>query len=545
MKTNIFSSKVFISFIAVCVYFLVIYFISDFVYAGNDDRGLIFILSGHYAEPSYYTGFMSWYMSMFLEGLYSLAPSFPFMGCLFLLCMFASIWYGTWYVLSKSKSTWTSIILIVLLFIGLYRFVCKCTFTYIPAFFAIPLVLICFDLKLDNKKEFAKNLVLFSVFALLAAGIREKVFFMLIPFLLLIIVIQNIRDKTKRCTILMVPIVAVICTFGVVGDSLLVKNNPEYKNTMEYCQVRSEIMDFYGLPDYDENKAFYQSLGISKEAYQLIKDWYFDMPEASLENMTAIRDFQKEKFSISFLDAVDKIRISYKKTQQLLVVAIILAILSAYAMFRENKKFLFAIAGTVIGTIIISFFLVIFMKFPERLAICLLLFNIAFYIALITNYFVLDTQKLKYVGIYALVGVFGVAFLLNSMTYDNTKDKAYINDYRQLEQHIAADSDNVYMLDIGLYMFGEKLFNSNQKCVNLYQNGWPIWFPSYNQQIASWGETTFYDYIKNGKPLKYVASKSANPNDISFNRYVQSKLNRKFVKCEEYKDFVIYEVVLI
>ena len=112
MKTNIFSSKAFSSFIMVCVYFLFIYFISDFIYAGNDDRGLIYILSGHNADASYYTQFMSWYISMLLAGLYTLAPAFPFMGCLFLLCMFISVWYVTYYILQKSKSVSCTVLLI-------------------------------------------------------------------------------------------------------------------------------------------------------------------------------------------------------------------------------------------------------------------------------------------------------------------------------------------------------------------------------------------------------------------------------------------------
>lgn len=557
MKTNIFSNKVFISFIAVCVYFLVIYFISDFVYFANDDRMLQFIVSGHSADPSYYTMFLSWHVSMLFTGLYSLIPSFPFYGCLFFICIFTSIWYTTFFILKKSSNVWVSVFLCGVLFVVMYRLICNTSFTYIPAFLVMPLVLIAFELKIENKKAFIFNLILFTFFSLLAIGIRRNIFLLAIPFLLLIIIIQNIKDRTRRITFVLFPIILFSCGFSFVGDAVL-QTNPEYKKAVDYSNVRASVMDYYGLPDYEQNESFYLSLNISKDAYELMCNWFFDIPEASIENLKAIRDYQtqnhnkaifyfengEKKFFYGTEGSVKAFFYAYKKTYELLIVTLALIIISFITLLNNNKKYLLILFGNIIGTLIISLFLSFFMKFPSRVASCLLIFNLIVSIYFMIKYSKISLNALKYFSIYSLCSILIVSFALGATNTSFQRNATTC--YRDLELHISSDADYVYFFDpYNVLNYNEKLFNTNRKAYNVYYSGWHIYTPYYNQMVKNWGETTFYDYIKNGKPLKYVASKSANPNDISFNRYIQSKLNRKFVKCEEYKGFVIYEVVLI
>ena len=44
-----------------------------------------------------------------------------------------------------------------------------------------------------------------------------------------------------------------------------------------------------------------------------------------------------------------------------------------------------------------------------------------------------------------------------SIEISNSSHKAFINDYRQFEQHISLDTEYVYVLDIRLQSFGERL----------------------------------------------------------------------------------------
>ena len=46
----------------------------------------------------------------------------------------------------------------------------------------------------------------------------------------------------------------------------------EYKKVDEY---RTQLYDFLTIPDYEENKAFYESAGISEAQYSLLNNYNF------------------------------------------------------------------------------------------------------------------------------------------------------------------------------------------------------------------------------------------------------------------------------
>lgn len=88
---------------------------------------------------------------------------------------------------------------------------------------------------------------------------------------------------------LLLAVFAVDCT-----DRLMYKN-PQWQEYQRFNNLRSELLD-YGFPDYESNKALYQDLGISREAYELYRTWNFNDPDKfTTEVMEKLAEQKPEK----------------------------------------------------------------------------------------------------------------------------------------------------------------------------------------------------------------------------------------------------------
>ena len=67
-----------------------------------------------------------------------------------------------------------------------------------------------------------------------------------------------------------------ICGGLMAGQRLT--RDPAWDHYRQYNALRTELMD-YGFPDYGENQALYQSLGISEADLALYQSWDFGDPE--------------------------------------------------------------------------------------------------------------------------------------------------------------------------------------------------------------------------------------------------------------------------
>ena len=77
-------------------------------------------------------------------------------------------------------------------------------------------------------------------------------------------------------------------------DSLMYRDS-QWQEYQKFNNLRSELLD-YGFPDYESNKALYQDLGISREAYELYRTWNFNDPDKfTIEVMEKLAEQKPEK----------------------------------------------------------------------------------------------------------------------------------------------------------------------------------------------------------------------------------------------------------
>lgn len=86
-----------------------------------------------------------------------------------------------------------------------------------------------------------------------------------------------------------------LSVFAADGTDSLMYRDPQWQEYQKFNNLRSELLD-YGFPDYESNKALYQDLGISREAYELYRTWNFNDPDRfTIEVMEKLAEQKPEK----------------------------------------------------------------------------------------------------------------------------------------------------------------------------------------------------------------------------------------------------------
>lgn len=86
-----------------------------------------------------------------------------------------------------------------------------------------------------------------------------------------------------------------LSVFAADGTDSLMYQDSQWQEYQKFNNLRSELLD-YGFPDYESNKALYQDLGISREAYELYRTWNFNDPDKfTTEVMEKLSEQKPEK----------------------------------------------------------------------------------------------------------------------------------------------------------------------------------------------------------------------------------------------------------
>ncbi|MBR5356074.1 MAG: hypothetical protein IK121_04055, partial [Lachnospiraceae bacterium] len=285
----------------------------------NDNIYFKTILSGEMTgDPSPYAYYIGYISGIIISTLYKITGNgIPWYGIVLCLYMCLVIWYVLFSVFKVTKKLYVKVIgalfsaLIIVAYF--FRFFAELHYTIVGgilgagAVFALCMV--------DNTKKLSFNklsLIMLFVFSLLSYSVREKTFFMMIPFLGMVVfkwVLDFFFLKKGKVLLsttgLAIGIMVSACLINYVANTIAYSSE-EWKTYERYNVARTDMVDYYSFPDYEENKDVYDSLGITESSYRALD-----------ENYNLILDININADSFEALNEISKQDVVNKKEKPL------------------------------------------------------------------------------------------------------------------------------------------------------------------------------------------------------------------------------------
>ena len=255
----------------------------DFYYDLNDDTAIRDILSGRYTgEPSGYCIQMLYPLGWLIAATYRAIRKISWYGLFLCACQFGVLALIAWRLLSVTKKVWLQVILLILegvLAFGLMgRELVILQYSVTSGLCMAGAVFWYLTTPRDQKPApYLRGNLAAVVLVLIAFMIRTEVCMMLLPFLALAGLSQWSKETkpfagTNVRKYLMVAGSAFLGILILYSIDSFAYRSTEWKSFRAFFDARTNLYDFYGIPDYDRNEEFYQSIGLSRESYTLLQN---------------------------------------------------------------------------------------------------------------------------------------------------------------------------------------------------------------------------------------------------------------------------------
>ena len=383
MNKSVKTEKI-ISFGLFFIFLAVVFLMIPVTYAINDDTAMRDIASGAMSgTPDYHLVFVKAALGALLSAVYRYFPGIDWYGLVWMGLVILSAALILWKILSICEKRGRNLLAASVLFLSVFALtglghLVSFQFTVVAGIVAGTAVfLYCLDDSSGKKEYRMAALVILLIW--ISFCVRENVLLMAVPFGGLIILYKKEPVKKKA-------LMASIACAGLAGIMVLEVfsySSAEWKSYKDYNTARSVIYDYYGVPPYEENREFYDSIGLQEydvvnlERYQLV---FVD----DLENgkMQQIADYAEQRYrEQNSLTArvMAGVRIAVqgelgKETLVLNLLAKALVLLNIITGIRYRKKALWLVnAGFLLCEGALTFYLGYEGRLPSRVMAALLI----------------------------------------------------------------------------------------------------------------------------------------------------------------------------
>lgn len=274
----------------------------------NDDYRMRLLVSGDYTgTPNSSAVFMGLPIGSLLAALYTLDRFFPWYGLFMTGCLYISSSYFFYQILQvegwTKRLAGSGLYFVFFLYFVLKQLILP-TFTVISAFMGFASVIAfakAMDLFFGDENESApvwkKIFVIFQFlfFFIVSYFIRSQILLMVLPVLVFVAVVKLVKKKKisyKKLAVLFLPFIAVVAVCMQITQ--IPMHNPEYRSFREYTKARSNLYDYYPIPEYEGNEEFYDGIAVSPELLSVIKTRTLDVDQVlKKETYDAIADYSK------------------------------------------------------------------------------------------------------------------------------------------------------------------------------------------------------------------------------------------------------------
>lgn len=288
---------------------------SDCWFDLNDDVLMKDIMSGSYTgTPSGHNIQMLYPISLLISLLYRLAGSFDWYGIFLCGCQYGCLMLLLVRLISLSESNkkGSKIITIVIwailsvsLLMGHLLFV---QYTFTCAMLSGTAAFLIMTEPVESRKtgfaEIIRRNLIPCVMLWLAYLIRSEMLLLTLPMVFVAILIRFClvsvlsSDKQIKHSLACYILITCVIIAGIAAGQFCHRaaySSSNWKEFVSFFDNRTELYDFSEIPDYEENKDFYDSIGISAAEQNLFVNYNFGLDdEITADTIEKIVDYQKD-----------------------------------------------------------------------------------------------------------------------------------------------------------------------------------------------------------------------------------------------------------
>lgn len=535
----------------------------DYYYDLNDDVLMKDILAGVYTgTPEGHNIQMLWPVSAAISLFYRAAGSLPWYGIFLCACHFGCFFLILQRSLTFVHSSWGKVLTAMmesLLFCGLFlshliyaQYTVTCALLGGTAAFLFYTT----DITLSSGEFIKKNIP--AVLLVSAAYlIRSEMLLLVLPMICVAGAAKWGSEKkifTKEHSLKYLTVIGLILAGLLIGQAahMIAYGSGEWRTFTAFFNNRTELYDFQEIPDYEENRAFYEEVGLSKSEKILFDNYNFGMDEEIDEkligqiagyagrNKSAGEPFmpklaEKLKFYLyRFTHGPQDTGSDYPWNY-----AVILGYLAAFLLavpgrdkngIPQDKKageyvknafgaawkliFLFAVRTAL------WMFILMRERDPERITHSLYLMELCILAAMaLTEWKMLLSRKTRWVSGFLTMAAFmilAVVMLPSSirMTERQQVEREEINaPYRELYGYLSSEenAENFYLIDVySTVSYSEKMFEDVDNSMDNYDimGGWACKSPVQRKKLAVFGIENMEQALKDRENVYFVRRNS-------------------------------------
>ena len=477
----------------------------------NDDSSIMYAFAGYFTgEPYPIHGFVNLPLGYLSSMLYMLLPQIPWWAVLQLLCVTISIWvifYTIWDIAAANNVSHLCVIIIqtLLYALVLVHAVARLSFTMTAAMLGTAGVLRLFSADTGGaRREPLSQLALLESMALMIACFlfRNSTGYSLLCFWAAGVVYhalnvcfvglpENRRTELKRLGAYVLAGVAVFAALIWLNGWSNRNMNPE--GYAQFEEARGEFFDFPHVA-YEDDPAFYASIGWDKETYDLVSKACFIDPHVTAESLNAVvahgTGAAQQSLTTRLTSALDYGETFFRTNgaaQYMLVVPVLTALATVYYFLRARKRVveMLLVLGLSLGAFALCLYLCMVQRLILRAFQVIALPTAALLIPLMFRIRADNIAKpQKKAG--KMVGLALVLLGLFSLSWSMTKTVLWFNSYhpqqeianmRTAEAYAMEHKENAYII--------QPTFIYNNEAFKTYPNQKPT-------NIIDWGDTGMY-----------------------------------------------------
>lgn len=447
------------------LYFAVVFMIFDAVYAINDDLMIQSVLSGSYYEIYPFTYYFSVVLGVIIAGLYAISPGIGWLGLFFISVFFICLFFILYRNLGISDSPVKKAVILVITLLA-YTFLCLKSLIMLH-YTVVAAVAGATGIYLFVTKKDNKGLVVPIILFVLTYLIRVKVFFMVMCFVTVAFLALILKEGLKSIKSYIPYILSFLGAMVIVLIlNYLPMLNEEWREYVDYNDVRTTVYDYTGVACDDYAVDYYEKNGMSRDTMELYrsynillknKDTYDDLvligEYGNIRiNETSTIQRLKDAFVTYFYRVIKKwpdIPFNYFAVFLYFVVFATVIICGKY-------KMLVPIIASGLGRSVLWLYLIFMGRYPERVTLSLYIIEIFLLMGIFV--FVLGDHKpdnkVKQVIATTIVSILGFAFLccgIYDIKHAIEPYKRIVNDNSAMDvlySYMGEHPDNMYFMDV-------------------------------------------------------------------------------------------------